>query len=137
MKARTPIKIEDLRKSACAKLNPHLFGEPVAAPVKKSKYGNKKTEVEGIVFDSVKEAKYYKTLLLLKKAGKIGLLELQVPYELNEGGTHSLKYVADFVYVDSETGKKVVVDVKGMRTREFIKKRRLMLKMHGIKIKEV
>lgn len=110
----------------------------VQAPVKKQlKYRNKKTEVDGITFDSAKEANRYKELKLLLKAGEIGLLELQVPFELNPGGTHSLKYVADFVYVISKTGERIVEDVKGMRTREYKKKRRLMLKVHGIKINEV
>lgn len=103
---------------------------------KKGKYGNKKDTVNGITFDSKKEAKRYKELLLLQKAGEIGQLRLQVPYELNPGGTHSLKYLADFVYVDAKTGETIVEDVKGFRTREYKKKRRLMLKVHGITIKE-
>lgn len=61
--------------------NNRLAGE------KKPKYRSKKTEVGGIVFDSEKEAMYYGKLLLLLKAGKIGNLERQVEYELNEGGS--------------------------------------------------
>lgn len=104
---------------------------------KKSKYGNKKTEVNGEKFDSKREATRYRDLLLLLKAGKIGMLQRQVSYELNGGGSHSLRYVADFVYVDAETGETVVEDSKGCVTREFKKKRRLMKKVHGITIKEV
>lgn len=104
---------------------------------KKSKYGASKKEVDGIVFASEKEAKRYQALKLLQKAGVIGLLELQVPYELNPGGTHSFRYIADFVYVISQTGEKVVEDAKGFRTREYRKKRRLMKAVHGISIKEV
>jgi hypothetical protein len=104
---------------------------------KKSKYGNEKTDVNGKQFDSKKEAKRYKVLNLLLKQGKIGMLARQVEYELNVGGSHSLKYVADFVYLDAETGKTVVEDAKGMKTREYLKKRRLMKKIHGIEIKEV
>lgn len=130
------IKIEDLRQSKCAHLNPHLFGE-IKPIKKKSKYGNEKTEVNGIKFDSIKEAEYYKKLLLLVKAGEIGLLELQVPYELNPGGTYSLKYLADFEYVIMKTGEKKTVDVKGFRTTIYKKKRRLMLKVHGINIIEL
>jgi hypothetical protein len=59
-----------------------------------------------------------------------------VPFELNEGGTHSYKYVADFVYLDARTGQKIVEDTKGHRTREYIKKRRLMKKVWGIEITE-
>lgn len=72
----------------------------------------------------------------LQKQGLIGLLEMQVPFELNPGGTHSLKYIADFVYYDSLTGERVVEDAKGFRTREYLKKRRLMKKVLGIEIKE-
>lgn len=106
---------------------------------KRNKYGNKKTVVNGIEFDSSKEANRYKELLLLLKAGLIGLLELQQPFELNEGGTHSLKYYADFVYIDALTGQKVVEDVKsaGTITQVYKKKRRLMWQIHKIKIKEV
>lgn len=103
---------------------------------KASKYGSKKSWVDDIEFDSIKEANRYKELRLLAKVGKIGLLELQVPYELNAGGTHSLKYIADFVYYDSNTGEKIVEDCKGYRTKEYKKKRRLMKKIYGIIIKE-
>jgi hypothetical protein len=128
------VKIEDLRRTACAKLNPHLFAEPEKKE-HYSKYRNKKNIVNGIMFDSKKEAEYYKKLLLLQKAGEIGLIEMQVPYELNPGGTHSMKYLADFVYMTKE-GAKVVCDVKGFRTREYKKKCRLMKKVHNIKIVE-
>ncbi len=103
---------------------------------KRSKYGSKKVVVDGIQFDSQKEAARYKELLLLLKAGHIGLLRRQVEYELNPGGTHSLKYIADFVYMQAYTGIEVVEDCKGFRTAEYRKKRRLMKKVHGIKIFE-
>jgi hypothetical protein len=127
------ITLSQIKNSACAPLNKHLFE---TVEVKKSKYKNKRTEIDGIKFDSEKEARYYGTLKLLLKAGKIGLLERQVPFELNPGGSHSLKYIADFVYV-TDTGEKIICDVKGFRTREYLKKKRLMLKVHGIKITEV
>ncbi len=49
----------------------------------------------------------------------------------------SCKYIADFVYTDNETGHTVVEDTKGMRTKDYIIKRKLMLYLHGIRIKEV
>jgi len=104
---------------------------------KKSKYGNRKKEVDGIIFDSEKEAKRYGELKLLLKAGKIGMLRFQVPYELNAGGSHSLVYLADFVYMDAVTGLEIVEDVKGFRTATYKKKKRLMKKVWGIIIKEV
>lgn len=129
--------IEDLRKTPAARLNQHLFNSSEKQGIKKHKYGAAKTEVNRIVFDSKKEANRYKELLLLLKAGQIGMLQLQVPYELNEGGTHSMKYIADFVYVDALTGQTIVEDAKGYRTKEYLKKKRLMLKVYNIKIKEV
>lgn len=132
---RKPISLDDLRRSACAKLNGHLFAEPEKQP-KRGKYGNVKTEVNGEVFDSAKEAEYYKTLLWRLKAGEIGLIERQVEYELNPGGTYSLKYYADFRFVDSQ-GITHVIDVKGFRTREYLKKKKLMWKVHKVKIEEI
>jgi hypothetical protein len=88
----------------CASMpeNAHLF-EKTGKPInRKSKYGSKKTEVDGIVFDSQREANYYKKLLLLRKAGEIGLIERQVPYELNINGSFSLKYISDFEYLDKQ-----------------------------------
>ena len=85
-------------------------------------------------FDSKKEAKRYKELRLLLKSGEIGFLARQVQYELNEGGSHSLIYIADFQYTTKE-GELIVEDVKGVLTREFKKKRMLMKKIHGIDIK--
>ncbi len=102
----------------------------------RAKYGNKKVEWNGMLFDSTKEYKRYRQLLILLKKGLIGQLQRQVPYELNEGGTHSLKYVADFVYIDAKTGKEIVEDSKGYRTQEYKKRRRLMKKVHNITIKE-
>lgn len=50
---------------------------------------------------------------------------------------HACKYIADFVYVDVATAKTVVEDTKGVRTKEYIIKRKLMLAVHGIRIKEI
>lgn len=135
MKSNKTFTLDQLKQSACAGLNPHLFEEQ-EKKAKKSKYGNKKTEVNGIVFDSIREANRYKELLLMQKAGLIGLIERQVSYELNEGGSHSLRYVCDFVYMDSRTGGKIYEDVKGMKTKVYLKKKRLMKKVHGIEVKE-
>lgn len=105
---------------------------------KKSKYGNVKTEVDGIVFASAKEAARYVQLRYLLNAKLISDLELQVEFELNEGGTHSLIYRCDFCYM--ENGELVVEDVKSPFTAKmatYKKKKRLMWEQHGIKIKEV
>ena len=134
MKDRWP-SLEQLRNSACAPLNHEVLTVMDKQP-KRSKYNAKKTEVDDIVFDSAKEANRYKELKLLLKAGHIGLLQRQVEYELNDGGTHSLKYIADFVYLDMATGETIVEDCKGFRTKEYRKKRRLMFKVYKIKIVE-
>ena len=117
------------------------------------KYGNKKVIVDGITFDSRKEARRYRELKLLERAGQIQHLELQKEFELIptqreadtvgvRGGVkrgkvieHSVKYKADFVY--TENGKTVVEDTKGMRTKDYIIKRKLMLWVHQIRIREV
>lgn len=130
------ITLNDIAKSACARLNPHLFPGQHAKEKKKSVYGNEYTEVDGIKFHSKKEAKRYGELKQMLKVGEIGMLERQVSYELNPGGTHSYKYIADFVYIDQRTGEKIVEDVKGFRKVEYKKKRRLMKQVYNIEIFE-
>lgn len=104
---------------------------------KKSKYGNEKVVVDGMSFDSIREANYYKKLKILLTAGKIDQIERQVRYQLNEGGTFSYEYVADFRFTMKDTGEMHVVDVKGYKTKEFKKKARLMKKIWNIEIKTV
>lgn len=131
------IDISQLSKSACAHLNPHLFDH---AKPKKAKYGNKKVEVDGEMFDSQKEAKRWGELKLLLKAGAIGMLQRQVVYELKVNDKRVCKYVADFVYLDSKTGETVVEDVKSSYTRKlpvYRLKKKLMKSLLNIEIKEV
>ena len=129
---------EQLKACAAASINQEVIAELEGLHKKKrSKYGNEKIEVDGEEFDSKKEANRWVDLRLLLKAGEIGLLRRQVEYELNQGGTHSLIYKADFTYMMVKTGETVVEDTKGFLTREYKKKRRLMKKVHGITIKEV
>ena len=122
-------------------------------PYKKSKYNNKKILVNGVKFDSMKEYKRYLQLQMRERAGEITDLQRQVKYVLipaqkepdtigPKGGIHKGKtiekecaYIADFVY--QENGKTVVEDTKGVRTPEYVIKRKLMLYIHGIRIKEV
>ena len=112
----------------------------------RNKYGNKKVECDGHVFDSKREMQRYCELKLLQQAGKIFNLELQKPFELlpsqyeHTGKVYTkgkkagqpevkcverpVKYIADFVYTD-ENGIVVVEDVKGIKTKEYIIKRKL------------
>ena len=99
-------------------------------------------------------------MLLLQRAGKIVELRRQVPYELIphqyetyeryskkgerlKDGTRlverKVEYVADFVYTDAETGETIVEDTKSTatRTKDYIIKRKLMLAVHSIRIREV
>jgi len=97
--------------------------------------------VDGIKFDSEKEAKRYGELKILSKIGEIGLLELQVPFLLIEENETERKceYIADFVYWDIKTGEKIIEDVKSEATRKlstYIMKRKLMKDKYGIEILE-
>ena len=104
-----------------------------------NKYGAKKITdpATGFVFDSKAEFVRWCELRLLERAGKISDLQRQVKYELipKQKGERSCTYLADFVYKDSD-GNTVVEDTKGVRTDAYRIKRKLMLWVHGIRIKE-
>ena len=123
-----------------------------------TKYNASKCVVDGITFDSRKEAKRYCELKLLEKENVIRDLRLQVEFELlpNQYATEKrygkngkplkdkkvllerrVVYRADFVYILNETGETVVEDVKGVRLAEYILKRKLFLYRYGVPIKEV
>ena len=105
-----------------------------------SKYNARKTVIDGIQFDSAKEAKRYTRLRALEDEGKIQHLRLQVPFELVpsfecDGVKYrGMKYVADFVYV--RDGKVVVEDCKGFKTPEYKMKKKLMAYINHINIEE-
>lgn len=103
-----------------------------------SKYGAKKTVVDGITFASKKEAAHYQKLKMLERAGEITDLVLQPKFELipKEGKDRAIHYIADFQYRDKE-GQTVIVDVKGMATQVYRIKKRLMKHRHNIDIVEV
>lgn len=104
-----------------------------------NKYGAKKIKdpATGFIFDSKKEFIRWCELRILERAGKISDLKRQVKYELipKQKGERACNYVADFVYIDSD-GNNVVEDTKGVRTDAYRIKRKLMLHIHGIKVKE-
>ena len=103
-----------------------------------AKYGNTKVEIDGMPFDSKREAARWRELRLLERAGEISDLRRQVRYELvpKMPGERPVDYIADFVYRDKD-GNEVVEDVKGVRTPVYVIKRKLMLWRHGIRIREV
>lgn len=128
-----------------------------------NKYHNKPKWVDGIKFDSGKEADYYVYLKQLEKEGTISNLQMQVPFELlpTVHGTKTkvkhlkrgdkeievdyvrqkaTNYYADFVYIITATGQREVVDVKSAITRKkdaYILKKKMMLALKGIEIIEV
>lgn len=101
----------------------------------RSKYGNEPTEVDGITFQSGREAKEYGRLKLLERRGVISELRLQQPFALVVAGVKVATYRADFTYFEGGVFK--VVDAKGYRTALYRLKRRLMKAIHGIDIIEV
>ena len=126
-----------------AKFSPNAFRG-------RSKYGNERVGGHA----SKKEHYRAAQLRLMERAGLISDLREQVSYELIPAQYHEsynafngrttrvllerpCRYVADFVYTDRATGQTVVEDTKGVRTKEYIIKRKLMLHVHGIRIKEV
>ena len=104
-----------------------------------AKYGNVRTEVDGVTFHSKREAKRYEELELMQKAGEIRELKLQPPYTFYIRGIKICKYVADFSYREiKKNGDRLLIieDVKGHRTREYIIKRNLMKALYGIEVRE-
>lgn len=107
---------------------------------KRSKYGNNKVVVDGVEFDSQKEADRYGVHKMRLVAGEIKWLELQVPYIFMVGGKTVTKYIADFRYEDAAAGELVVEDVKSEATRRlrpYRIKKKLMASCFGIEIQEV
>lgn len=122
-----------------------------------TKYGNLKVTFGGKTFDSKHESKRWQELCLLQRAGQITDLQRQVKFVLIptqyekfprysdktgkrlKDGIRTLEqecsYVADFVYM--KDGKQVVEDTKGVKTKDYIIKRKLMLNVHGIRIREI
>ncbi|MFM0243805.1 DUF1064 domain-containing protein [Paraburkholderia sediminicola] len=134
---------------------PAVLGEPISRllggnmlasqavePKRRSKFGNRQAVVDGITFDSEREAKRYCVLKLREKAREISNLRMQVPFVIVEATTIAGKrvreriYIADFVY-DLPHGSMVVEDSKGMQTPMYRIKRQLMKVVHNIEIQEI
>ena len=113
-----------------------------------NKYNAKKMTIDGIKFDSKKEANRYIELKALQDAGKIEDLKVHVPFELIPAQyldgkciERAVKYIADFTYYDKEDVEMVVEDVKGCRHSVsydlFVLKRKLLLKEYGLRVREI
>ena len=120
-----------------------------------SKYHSRKITRDGMTFDSVKEYKRFCELSLLERAGAITKLERQVKFvliptqreftnEIDSKGRfktgkvleRECAYIADCVYLD-EKGRRAVEDVKGIRTKDYIIKRKLLLYFHQLRVQEI
>lgn len=110
-----------------------------------NKYHAVKAQADGRTYDSQSECKRAKELQLLERHGLVRNLREQVPYELIPAGVGEYRkerpviYKADFVYEVCQpdgTWKQVVEDTKGAKAKEYIIKRKLMLYIHGISVKE-
>ena len=118
-----------------------------------NKYKNRRIKIGGVRFDSLKELRRWNDLCLLEEQGIISNLKRQVRYTLipaqRETETVTPRgrrkpgkvierecfYVADFVY--EQDGQTVVEDTKGYKTADYVIKRKLMLWVHGIRIREI
>jgi len=102
-----------------------------------NKYGARKTVVDGIKFDSKREAGRYSYLKALERTGHITNLILKVKYPLIVNGVKIGRYTSDFEY--EEGGAHIVEDVKSPATkkaRDYRLRKLLMLALHGIEIRE-
>jgi hypothetical protein len=106
---------------------------------RRSKYGNLKTEYNGNIFDSKKEANYAQELDFLMRAKRprerVISFERQVPFQVELNGKKICRYIADFkvFYAD---GRVEIVDVKGVRTQMYSLKKKLVEAQYDIKIIE-
>ncbi len=101
----------------------------------KPKYGNRKTEIDGFLFDSAAESVRYAELMLLIREGSVSDLAVHPVFVIEVNGLKICSYEADFSY--QEAGALVVEDVKGVKTKEYILKKKLMKAVHNIEIIEI
>lgn len=107
-----------------------------------NKYRNKPQQVGKEKYRSKKEMIRHQELMLLERAKQILHLQREVPYVLAPGCViqgrkrPEMRYYADFIYLDNDTGKTIIEDAKGMRTEGYRLKRHLMKTVHGIDILE-
>lgn len=102
--------------------------------MKKQKYKNKKTEIDGIIFHSKKEADRYAQLKQLESCGAIENLELQPSFKIEHNGIKICAYKADFRY--NHAGYVVVEDVKGFKTAVYKLKKKLIKAFFDLEILE-
>ena len=112
--------------------------------MRRSKYNAKPVKIDGLSFDSKKEARRYGELKLMERAGEISQLTVHPRYSLDVDDEHICDYEADFKYLShvSPLAKSlgypemIVEDVKGMRTAVYRLKKKLMLAILRIEVRE-
>jgi len=117
------------------RLTTEQFNAINAKGVKRAKYGNRKKEIGGRVFDSVREATRFQELALMQHNKDISDLRCQVEIACVVNNMLVCRYYADFVYFDDH-GNKIVEDSKGKRTEAYIIKKKLVQACTGIVILE-
>ena len=103
---------------------------------KRSKYGNKRVEIDGKKFDSKHEAGAYMMLMQRVRAGELKCVLRQVAFDLPGG----IKYIADFVTIRPDMSIEAVIDAKSEATKQnrvYINKKKQMKAIYGIEIVEV
>jgi len=100
---------------------------------KQTKFASVSTIVDGVKFDSKKEANRYRDLKMLQAGGKIKDLKWQIKFELIPTQTYKgqtlrrVSYYADFSYYDTEKNETIIEDVKGIKTTEYIIKKKMLI----------
>jgi hypothetical protein len=115
-------------------------GRNITKKETRPKYGNKKVEIDGVLFDSKKESNRYLILKQWQASGQINHLEWHKPFAIIVNNIHIGDYEADFVYYDKRRMTQVVEDVKSGPTRRrdiYRWKKKLMKALHGIEIVEI
>jgi len=113
-----------------------LAGIGPATTPKARKYRNQPVVVDGVRYDSKKEARHGARLVAMERDGLIFELRRQVRFPIKVNGVLVCTYVADFEFRDADR-KRVVHDVKGYKTDVYKLKKKLMLATHGIEIIEI
>ena len=101
-----------------------------------NKYHARRTTIDNITFDSKREANRYLVLLSMQQAGDIYDLQLQPRWPLIVNKVKIGRYTADFIY-QTRDGKQVVEDVKGVKTRDYVLRKKLMKALYDIDVQEV
>lgn len=103
----------------------------------RNKYNAKKTTIDGIKFDSLLEGRRYQYLKVLEQAGEIRNLTCHPFWNIEVCGDRICKYTADFKYWDCRSGKEVIEDTKGRKTRDYVIRVKLLKAVHKITVVEV